>query len=172
MSSMNRKGCRWGTISSIFFLRIRSASIQAPIDMDDRAADVRTGRGQKTDHLRNLLGSPHAAQGNPRQYPRLNLLRQPGRHLRRDESGGDGTDQDVAPLKLLRERLRQGVQRRLLHGIGDLAAVPRVSDDARDVDDPAAPGAEHEMAYDALRAVPRAPQSRAPRLELLDHQPR
>src|SRR4030042_2136103 len=100
ISSMNRKGGRWGTISSIFSRRTRSASIQPPIDMDHRAGDVRAGRGQKTDRLRHLLGAPHATEGNPCEYPRLNLLWQPGGHLRRDETGGDGIDQEVPPSEL------------------------------------------------------------------------
>jgi hypothetical protein len=39
-------------------------------------------------------------------------LREARRHLRRDESGGDGVDQDVSPGQLLAKRLRQGVHDR------------------------------------------------------------
>ena len=76
-----------------------------------------------------------------------------------------------APPKLPGERLRQGVHGRLLHRVGNLAGVPRMADDARYVDDPAAVRAEHEEAKNALGQVPGAAHDRALRVELLDPHP-
>ena len=74
-------------------------------------------------------------------------------------------------MKLPGERLCQRVHGRLLHRVGNLAAVPRVADNARYVDDPAAVRAEHILAQDALRQVPGAAYNRTLRIKLLDPHP-
>ena len=83
------------------------------------------------------------------------LVGQAGGHLGVDEARRHGVHEDVPALHLLRERPGHGVEARLDHGVGDLARVAGVADDARDVDD-AAPGAEHEAAQDELGQVPGA----------------
>ena len=83
----------------------------------------------------------------------------PGRH---------GIDQDVAPRKLPAERLREDVQGRLFHRVGDLARVSRVADDARDVDDASAPLPKHVLTEHPFREVPDPPREGPLFVELLD----
>jgi hypothetical protein len=110
-------------------------------------------------------GRPIRLSGIPARIP---IRTSSGRRAvisRRDES------RSVAPPKLPGKRLCQRVHGRLLHRVGNLAAVPRVADNARYVDDPATVCAEHILAQDAFCQVPDAACNRTLCIKLLDPHP-
>jgi len=122
--------------------------------VDHGARDVAPAVGQEGRHLGHFVRPAHSPHGNAGEDAFPDLFRKVRRHVRVDEAGRNRIHKNVPARQLLREGPGEGVQGGLLHRVGDLPPVARVSDDAGDVDDPPPVASYHELPQDALGQVP------------------
>src|SRR3990172_1056477 len=103
--------------------------------------------GQKAYHLGNLPPTPDPSEGNLGQQGLAGLGGHRGGHVRLDEPGGHRVDQDAPAAELARRRLRQADEPGLGGRVIRLAGVPHGPGRGRDVDDPAALLAHHDLRH-------------------------
>src|SRR2546427_3991762 len=125
--------------------------VQAPVDVDDLARDVRGPvAGQESYHLRHLAHPAHPLERDLPEQALAGLFGYPRRHVGLDEARGHRIDLDIPVRELACRRLRETDDARLGRGVVGLARIAHGSGRRGHIDDAPALLPHHDF-----RARPR-----------------